>query len=486
MELDHVNQSSSMESISAALSHVYAEVCRAPADHRVISAWAKAIKTGSKIIKDFVDYLINRPEYRVAVENRYKQLLEEMVSSAAFDASEFDRIFSMHAGSIVRDADLSRYIRTLPSFREKHKQLVLRVIDIMDAQSQLTDEHVNSFVSKFCTDASYDIDALHQDLQRQFSIVPMSHDENYSTSRVNDRNDPSDVDVETRRDPVSGSAPRVDDERTRSSKLESASTVFQRKMFVQEYIWYGSAMFEQSRTSVAAMREEFVAAYQRVREIYVSYTNDEDFTEYEFVKKHLAEYKLPGFVELLPSRLLQTPVYETQMKTKLRHMYKELYDEDLDPDGMEYLFQTVKSLQLGVHAGDLYNRVQDFKAETDTIIENIFYVYTTTFARSPDNDELRNLVQEYRAGRNNKNTSEINEAIILRLMNTLEFHDIIKSKLRAAYTVRHSAESSIPVMSAGAMYQLLQVVLKEIPTCSSLADVDAAVEKVIDAWLSKN
>lgn len=470
--------------VSNALMDVYTEVCRATPDPRVVNAWTRAISNGSKTMMDFIESLTNRAEYKVSVENRYRQMVEDMISPDAYSQEDFECIYSSFTGSVIRDLDIKKYIRALPSFKQHYTELVQRVYRIISPDVMANEaEHavVDVFVHKFCEDALYDMDRLHTDMQEYLSAT--QRDSGNDIRATEEEVKQPGITAECRDASSSTHVDRFgkDDLIQTSQALDLFESVFGRKMFVQEFMMYGHAILGYSTTQLEALRSDFLRAYHLVREVYVAYTDAQYFEEYEFVKLHLTEYKEDGFQERLPMHLLGTPEYEAKMKAKLQTTYQGFYDEVLDEDSVNYLFILIRALKLGVHDGDLPHRVQEFKAETDMIVENIFYVYTTTFERSPEDAELKELIKEYRSRLADSPSSAINADVCVRLMNTLEFHDVIKGKLRSAYT-KHTGSS----VSAGLLYQLLQDVLKCVASCKKISDVDELVERVIVINHTKN
>jgi hypothetical protein len=522
------------------LNEIYTEVCRAPADQRVINAWGRAIDTGNKALKDFSDFLTGRMDYKLSVRRRYQQLATEVISSDAFNEEDFELFFAdyMSQGQLIRDSDLAAHVRTLPQFRKKHEELVYRVAAILrdaavsdsvgsvgsfsgpgvstsedaakdngsnEANEPRTpakvsgeeDEFLQQCVDRFCADAALDVDSLHTQLNDYYTsrhptaVLPSK---NTSSGSGADRMTSMDVTGAPNSSPsreALGSADtpssRADALARLSSYLQRFEGVYGRKMFVEEFVWYGAEGSVSDESELGRRRAAFMDAFQEARELYVAYIDADDFDEYEFVRLHLSEFEQPGFLAGLPGRLIATPQYSERMRAKLISLYSSFYDELLDEASNEYLFERVRRLRTGIHDEELPTHVRAFKDETDTFTDNIFFVYTTAFMRSPEDDELRGLVHEYRArlsgaeSSNDMNITVMNDEIIVRLMGTLEFHDVLKGKLKVFAQSEHGV-----AMSPGQTYSLLQLLLIRLPKCRSMVDVDELVQRLACEHFQKN
>ena len=462
--------------IAATLAEFYMEICRAPSDPRVVQAWTKAIVNGSKTIDDFVESLVRRPEYRVSVESRFRQMADEMVGS--FRAQDFEALFDASNGGVVRDVDIKNFIRSLPAFRQKYQDLVQKVSSVL-RPSSISDSDARAaeaeFVERFCAPGStYEIESLHADMLARYetarTLVGTLESSGPAAAAEGLQN------LHDRTSRIDSDGPRDDVLRRAAAPLQEFECAFGRKMFVEEYLWHGW------HADVQQLRRDFLAAYHLAREVYVSFADARDFSEYDFVRKHLAEYQLPDFIEALPQRLLYTPEYEARMKDKLSNVYKNIYGESLESDGLDYLFASVRELGMGVHDEELPRRVQAFKAESETIIENVYDVYTETLVRPPEADELAALLREYRTRIHDAQdpVTRVNAELCVRLIGTLEFHDVIKDKLRAGYARGHNATTSQgSTLAATLLYGMLQRVLAALPQCRNMQDVDEAVDRAV-------
>lgn len=542
-------------STASALTDIYTEVCRAPADTRVINAWTRAIQVGSKSLQDFAEFLTMRTDYKIAVNRRYKQALETMLSAGEYDDKAFDVFFSSFTDDtnrvrIIRDADISAHVRSLPQFRKHYEALVHKVADILRGQGPPAEsaslkfqEEESSIIQEcvelFCMpDSSFDMDQLHTKLHEHFRTTTTVYDNELNAAdpvnlNNNDKDkdtqdnaiesDPSIPPIETATSTVTSTvtstetstvtstetltpnqshrpvadhvevevdveaqvpfqvqAPGAESEellylRRAAPFLRTFEEVFRRKMFVEEFIWHGPQILSSSAEDIRELYRSFTEAYNRVREVYVAYIDDQGFDVYRFVQMHLHEYSTPDFLHGLPPRLIDTDRYVQCMSTKLRGLYRSFYDEDLDAAGFEYLFRSVRSRSMGVHDEDLPARVRAFRDETDTIVEHVYFVYTSTFMRSPEEDELHELVQEYRTRLRDEQAQivRINEDVSVRLMATLEFHDVIKGKLKVI------SQSQNQQLAHSALYALLQAALKALPACRSMVDVDETIQRIL-------
>ena len=492
-----------MDSVSKELIEIYTAATRAPPDMRVINAWSRAINNRTKLLSDFVSSLIARPDYRAAVATRYhaiaKQLMPTDHDEVVCDAN-VDSLLAQHAGAIVRDVDIDAHVRSLPPFRQKQTDVVRHIVRLVLPGRESDDGLVGPLVQRFLQPGStYDLDQLHADLQQiNGSGVPgpPAHSaDGPGTPEVAPSGDPRPDDGVPEVNPATPRAPAVDMAEL-SAALERFEEAFGRKMFVEEYVHYTESsedVLGMTQTQLREFQASFQHAYDAVREVYLAFADERDFSQYTFVRRHLAEYQEPGFIDALPDRLMALDAYGSMMRARLSSLYSETYDDALDASSLEYLLARVQGLRLGLNDAGLIKCIREFKDETDAVVENVYYVYMAAYARSPEEPELRGHVAEYRARITKDQRAEslaqaaeslvkdaieaVNAEVTIRLISALEFHDVIKGKLRARFGARFGSRTPSPTT----LYQGLEAVIAVLPSCHTLQHVDDAVERFIDA-----
>ena len=506
------------EDIVTELRQLYATATArdTPADARVINAWARAIASNSKTISDFVESLKGQPGYRGVVEGLYRSRLSQLLPDAVPDPKDVDDMMSGSFGRVIDKAYVDAFIqKALPMYRAQQEELVMRIASIVAPDIDAC--VVGTFVDRMIASGdAYTLEDVHADLEalvrnkEQGDVVALDHDsgldfdkdsgreaatveEIFVKNQTQQKKDDDDDD----KDQISSDSPPMptptptrmtrDALRELSAKLEVFEAAFGRKMYVEEFALYGVEYLQLQPDAMKKVASVFTQSYNRVREVYLDYANVSDFSPYEFVKRHLHEHDDPGFCDALADELLHSDAYKDSMCRKLSALHTEFFDDDLDPASLAYIFDRVRRASLGLHSEQLVHSIKELKKETDHILENVFFVYMAAYARPPEDDEQREHVTEYReyltaSGDSCSLTSltdAANARLMARLIQTLEFHDVLKSKIRNEYGRRSSTSPS-----PGALYQVLKKVLDVLPSCNTLAVVDETVEKMVSCVLN--
>ncbi len=483
-----------MEDTIQKLREMYIVATAREPERRVINAWARAIESKSKTTKDFAESLTTQPEYRGVVESLYRMRLSQLVPDGVPNGNEVSEMLSRCVpGQVLTEHDVDEYIKGLPAYRTHQEELVMRVVNIV--APDIDDSVVRMFVDRMAgaSGDEYTLEHVHADLE---AMVNDSTNNNGNNNSNNNGNNNSKNNVVQSRDETTSpiTLPSVEMAKASaapfggihelSAKLEVFEEAFGRKMYVEEFVLYGAAFLDGSLETMKRASAVFDKSYNRVREIYTDYADVMEFTQYEFIKRHLYEYDRPNFFDDLARDLLNSDTYQDGMRRKLQALHMEFYDEELDASSLSYVFERVRQSAIGLHDEQLIHMIKELKKETDLILENVFYVYMAVYARSPEYEEQKQHIEEYRVHLSESESSSLlsssvtdiaNARLMERLIQTLEFHDVVKTKIRIAWGSYTS--SSTP--SAGALYQVLKKVLDVLGTCKTLASVDNVVEEMV-------
>ena len=83
---------------------------------------------------------------------------------------------------------------------------------------------------------------------------------------------------------------------------------------------------------------------------------------------------------------------------------------------------------------DNINRIlSNFKEITDDITTHIFRVFLSVLERQPDIHEVEQHIVYYRDHIDDQTMVQLDECLENKLMNSLEYHDILKTKIKIAY-----------------------------------------------------
>jgi hypothetical protein len=194
--------------------------------------------------------------------------------------------------------------------------------------------------------------------------------------------------------------------------------------------------------------------------------------EYAYVKNYICRIDNPRFFVDIVDEIVESQEYKTCMESVIASKYKALYDEELDKPDVVYIFSKVQVKKLSRVDDELTHVINSVKSETDKIMSNIFKIFLIVYERQPDIYEIDRFVAFYRE-KLPMELVEINKELERILMDNLEFHDIIKKKVRSYYTQTKSTD-----ILPSIMFQILQSVTARIPTLT-MATLDDFVQKAI-------
>jgi hypothetical protein len=103
---------------------------------------------------------------------------------------------------------------------------------------------------------------------------------------------------------------------------------------------------------------------------------------------------------------------------------------------------------------DLNRLIADFKKETDEIIQKVFDIYMEVYEREPEDEELNGHVTFMRMSQD-RNIAEATVKTGLR--NALEYHDVLKKRIKKAHVTVHGAQTN-PI-SQSQVFRILEKIL---------------------------
>ena len=159
---------------------------------------------------------------------------------------------------------------------------------------------------------------------------------------------------------------------------------------------------------------------------------NETLSEDVFIKKYLSSIDEPQFVQQLKYEMLQSDKYKNSMTERISSLYRTLYGEELGNEEQSYIFEQVKSKEYDLFNEDMNDVLVSYKNENDQFIERIYQIFMETYEREPDVHELSKYIQLYRS-HNTFEPTEVDKVVENELFSSLEYHDVIKQKIRKIY-----------------------------------------------------
>jgi hypothetical protein len=485
-------QQQSESDVRTRIQGLYNELLGEMMDTKIVGYWVNSIMSGEKSVKDFENSILISDPYLNKVRLLFKESYYEFVDYNLTDEVIDRYIHSNAKGKRVTIEKMQNYIKELPEYRKKYGDLVRQMYSghrCPNDAINCPDDVVDFYISKFKSDVNYTVDQLIADMNNgvETETTPTTSVKEIETQtqeevvednanklqeifkKVYDRepngNELSDLNNMTK-DPLAlvliyyeaHNRPQAQHQKVvprsgfEKGTLEAFEKAFNRPMYVQEYFKYNDKQVDFQR-----LFETHSINYNKLRSIIEMYTGC-NLDEYAFVKKYLDAIEIPTFFEDIIYDIVQSPEYKASMSQHIKKRYSQLFDESLGANDIAYVFEKVRILRLNLVDDELNDVLSKVKRETDDIIAHIFEQYNRVLERQPDHIEVEKFIVDYRTELPMTKIETIDKKIERILMNNLEFHDILKKKIRANYSLKYEGRE----MMVSALYTSLNTVLSKV------------------------
>jgi hypothetical protein len=489
-------------------------------DAKMSSYWVSTIANKDKTIDDFASTLLNSDDYVKKMTTLFKDKYFETIDYDLDEQSLNTFLNNYVRGKRVVEEDMLNYITHLPKYIRKYSDVIqstYRAYKSADCPEQMMDKYLQCFR----TSRNYDIESLVRDINLESqnnafksTQVPKTHLEgsmndssktHYDSSFmvgirlafhevvgrcaeesevekiIEIANDPiqlvsmlyiEDI-VSDENDKLSGEKPSQANATFgalpvgllfNEQQLNAFETVFKRPMHIQEYFKY---VIDRNNASISDFKPLFdshVSLFNRLRQVVETYVGTE-LEEYTYVKNYLYKVDEPEFFFNIVDSIVDSDLYKTNMKAHLKERYAKLFDENLDCSDIDYVFAKVKERKLSLCDEEIQTVLVDLKTETDEITSHVFDQFNRVLERQPDETETNKHINSYR-GKLPRELASIDQDTEKMLMSSLEFHDIVKKRIRRAFISKHGKDLAVSVL-----YDCLSKVLAEIQKCT-MASLD--------------
>lgn len=394
-----------------------AHVGKAPA-RRITAFWAEALSSRQKTRADLERHIAGTAEYRDRKLNMFRQLYvgELGAGSQATQADDAAFLAAMaQAGTLVDDAWVRSYVRGLPPCAARWRSVVRTVYAQLHGGHPPPEHVLVEQLDRWRVLPGYDAARLRAHLELGADAPP-----------------PDGV-------PASSSClqPPAEAKALDLAFVDAFEAAFGRPMFVQEYFRYGAGV------DLVRLKAAHDRRFQRIAEIELAFLGAA-LSEHDFVRVHLDACVADedGYLSRLQRRVLMSDAYEARMRALLSRIHADMYDDAIEARELGFLFQRMRARGEALDADVLCQHVVAFKDERDRIVERIDAVYRRTLQRSPDRLETEEHVLLYRQRGVEEQQADAEadavhdecDALLERaLCASLEFHDVIKARLRDAY-----------------------------------------------------
>lgn len=461
-------------------------------DNKTLRYWTKAIEEQTKTLDDFQDFLVRSPEYKNDIMLAFRDAFYDMVGVADYKEC-FDKFVAEKGeDSLITIYDIQKYITTSDVFVEKYSNVIKDMHKLVMGEEpdlgSLT-KYLQKFqqVTPHSSGISYSVDDLKNDLTRrqcseQESFMPVSTPDGHCKDKAMLEHAEWDVNDIGGGENV-GVASGVNEGDTWKAQMlnvphvlkyvDTFEQVFKRNIHIREFLKYFprllSSPVEQCEVNVKALYDYQMSVYVSATDVVMAYLQ-KTLDEETFIKAYLFDIDKPDFLETFKKDVIDSEEYAIMMKKKIMGVYSGLFMEDLSAEDIDYVFQKVKQQNCELGDESINTIVVDFKTETDEIMQHIYAVYMNVYEREPDKYETETYLEMYRKLLPENSLDKIDDSLSDTLTLNLEYHDVIKNKIKRAY---QSVKNAIILPSI--MYKLLNAVLG----MHDKKDIDKHIESMV-------
>lgn len=494
--------------IRSEIQRVYKDIANKPMDSKTVTLWENSIRTKEKSLEDLQESLLGSVEYKTHVSNMFKTIYYDIIG---FDLSPsvIKTFLNENVNVIVSKKSIRDFIIQLPAYHEKYRNIVqkiyLKTVTDENQNSVMPKEHVDFYIAKLQNNENYDIDCIYNDMINNVhaQVIPLtSASASASASNYNEENDNVNENEELKiKEKVNEDLDTLIAEAYRESGIEAPSSddvdkiknlmrqpsqiiqllqkekekelkideeninnferVFKRPMYTQEYFKY--VLNNTHPINFTKIYDAFYHNYNTLRNIRKDYLN-ENFDEYVCIREYIDQFDNPDFLNTIVDTLIEWDAYKSKMCEQVQNNYRHLFQETLEQNDVEYVFNKIKAEKLSLFDERVNEILIELKTETDDIISKIFVQFMKVLERPPDTYEILEYIQIYRSlGYGTMENVDLQTE--LNLIKTLEFQDILKKKLK----------QKIPKIMPRVLFKYLEQLIKGI---NEESGVDSLMQKI--------
>lgn len=409
---------------------IYFSIYERKPDNKLLVYWSTAIENNEKTISDFVTFITNSNEYKLRILSKFKSVWYEIVGTE-FNENEYRNLIN-NATSVISVSDIETCVKQSDAYNVKVKSIITTVFNSKIDRNP-TEEEIEMFSKKFKTLSDYSISRLELEITNNSKNIENIIDEFIANNKI----------PENEKDFLNTRFKEVINNETEILNLivnnsistnitldlefiEAFENVFKRNIFIQEYSKYYENRSICDLNELYNVHQKHYNIMQTTLQKYTHY----NLSEYEYVKKYLFKVDTVDFIKNFIKNIVHDERYISKMKANINKLYQTLYDEILENTDVDYIFDKLQKNFVNLDDEKIDEYLMEFKKEADEIVNRIFKLYMEIYERSPERNELIEKSLYYRRKYVNLSFDQIDKIIEKELMLCLEFHDIIKNKIR--------------------------------------------------------
>lgn len=453
-----------METYKCQLQEVYNRIFGKNMDSKSLTWWANCLANNLHNIGDFESTMLQSDEYIAKVSAMYKAVWIDHMYTTDINQDAEDNFIEHNLGRHVTNESIFEHITKQMEYEVKHRGIITTEFHYLKNEIP-TVEIVEFYLKKFQSNMQYTIADLDADISADAHICNNNKTEDEHSNQLE-----APLEITSLIATLDPKLPEVN-----KDIIDAFEAAFSRPIYIHEYFKYQTA----SPDEFPLIYDVHVQNFNHLQEIYKTYTGV-CVDEYNgYIKKYLDLVDEPSFFDQIIDEIINSDQYEQGMRVQIFKKFKSLYDEDLDAQDISYLFDIIKKQKLSI-SDDMISRILAmYKQNTDDIMNHIFKTYVLVLGRQPDMYEIEQYSVHYR--NEIDNTQDVTYDIIdsnleSKLMRSLEFHDIIKKKIKELYTEMKGKD----ILSSLLFDVLNRVLLKIQEKDMKFSDVEGEIKLILE------
>lgn len=301
----------------------------------------------------------------------------------------------------LKGADRARvraYVCSFPEFRARYSEMIRRVFAIV--RDAPPDEATISFYLKRFARPGYGPDELSDDITLGAEAEGLGE--------------------ETVEEEETAGA---DDVLSFARRWKSATG---RKIDIHEFALYFRDSPDKAKICLLSASQDAAHAFaDRVHRDYLG----RGMTRDEFLEEHLADHDKPHFQAEAVAAVLASDEYRLEMMKLLEKSHLKLFGVDMHPEDLEHAFFAVRDRGTKLCSEGASEELLRLNDEMREVARAVNEAYNSVLGRPADAEEVRECVSKFRAVGAEAATADL----VVRLHESLEFHDVIKDRFRKAF-----------------------------------------------------
>ena len=422
--------------IKKRLSNIFFQHTNINLESKQARYWETKFKNDAATDEDFLNFVFGTAEYRDNCSTRFALCFSSMIPEIDESdiAKQFEIFWHERNDKEIIDTHIIQFITSMDTFTSMYTDVIKDVVSF-DLSRNVSEAEINYIISTVKKS-----DKIHgrNMIIEYLNNMPVDTIINLDIGQNDIKPDNS---ISTA--PVAGSDNTFYNDNSIDIALiylDYFEDVFNRPMYVQEFKKYILENDSPDQNEWGEILEEHNFSFNKLRKLFQDYTG-KSISEYYYVKKYLYAVDDPNFFYTFVEKIINSPEYKSGISKIIAEKYMASYDQQLDDADIQYIFDIIQKKKLAIVDEEIDRILTDVKQETDANISHIFKVFQDTLKRVPEISEIDHYTQLYR-NMHNMNVNDINLHIEKQLINTLEYHDIIKMYIKKIYRENNDADIS--------------------------------------------